>query len=128
MISKLKLAILICHLESYWSLSQSYWRSTGILLVLMEPVGVLLKHSGVLNWSSAKSLKIASFCWNILKRSEKTDQRNYSYQDLIFSVAWDIECYLIVLIQVVLLEIFRIIWKSIVKTNYTEFSSCQSCF
>ena len=34
----------------------------------MEPVGVLLKHSGVLNWSSAKSLKIASFCWNILKK------------------------------------------------------------
>ena len=73
----------------------------------MEPVGVLLKPNGVLNWSSAKSLKIASFCWNILKRSEKSDQRNYSYQDLTFFVAWDIECYLIVLIQVVLLELFK---------------------
>ena len=78
-------------LEPITILLEIYWNPTK---VLMEPVGVLLKHSGVLNWSSAKSLKIASFCWNILKRSEKTDQRNYSYQDLIFSVAWDIKCYL----------------------------------
>ena len=112
-------------LEPITILLEIYWNPTK---VLMEPVGVLLKHSGVLNWSSAKSLKIASFCWNILKRSEKTDQRNYSYQNLIFSVAWDIECYLIVLIQVVLFEIFKSIWKYIVETNYTEFSSCQSCF
>ena len=112
-------------LEPIRILLEIYWNPTK---VLMEPVGVLLKHSGVLNWSSAKSLKIASFCWNILKRSEKTDQRNYSYQGLTFFVAWDIECYLIVLIQVFLLEIFKSIWKSILKTNYTEFSSCQSCF
>ena len=63
-------------LEPITILLEIYWNPTK---VLMEPVGVLLKHSGVLNWSSAKSLKIASFCWNILKRSEKTDQRNYSY-------------------------------------------------
>ena len=61
-------------LEPITILLEIYWNPTK---VLMEPVGVLLKHSGVLNWSSAKSLKIASFCWNILKRSEKTDQRNY---------------------------------------------------
>ena len=68
-------------LEPITILLEIYWNPTK---VLMEPVGVLLKHSGVLNWSSAKSLKIASFCWNISKRSEKTDQRNYSYQDLTF--------------------------------------------
>ena len=65
-------------LEPITILLEIYWNPTK---VLMEPVGVLLKHSGVLNWSSAKSLKIASFCWNISKRSKKTDQRNYSYQD-----------------------------------------------
>ena len=72
-------------LEPITILLEIYWNPTK---VLMEPVGVLLKHSGVLNWSSAKSLKIASFCWNILKRSEKTDQRNYSYQDLTFFCCW----------------------------------------
>ena len=87
-------------LEPMTILLEIYWNPTK---VLMEPVGVLLKPNGVLNWSSAKSLKIASFCWNMLKMSEKKDQRNYSYQDLGFFVAWDIECYLLVLIQVVLL-------------------------
>ena len=55
-------------LEPITILLEIYWNPTK---VLMEPVGVLLKHSGILIWSSAKSLKIASFCWNILKRSER---------------------------------------------------------
>ena len=75
-------------LEPITILLEIYWNPTK---VLMEPVGVLLKTSGVLNWSSAKSLKIASLCWNMLKMSEKTDLRIYSYQDLTFFVVWDIE-------------------------------------
>ena len=108
-------------LEPITILLEIYWNPTK---VLMEPVGVLLKHSGILIWSSAKSLKIASFCWNILKRSER------QIKEIILTRTWVFCClgYWIILIQVVLFEIFKSIWKSIVKTNYTEFSSCQSCF
>ena len=68
-------------LEPITILLEIYWNPTK---VLMEPVGVLLKHSGVLNWSSAKSLKNCKFLLKYIKKVWKTDQRNYSYQTWLF--------------------------------------------
>ena len=52
-------------LEPITILLEIYWNPTK---VLMEPVGVLLKHSGVLNWSSAKSLKNCKFLLKYIKK------------------------------------------------------------